>query len=87
MNGHVILATPSGARPAWLAQKYPEVLRTDNRGNKRGFGGRLNHCLTSPIYRKKVYEINTKLAELKNQMMQFFCSIYSITFAPKAFLK
>ena len=63
MNGHVILATPSGARPAWLAQKYPEVLRTDNRGNKRGFGGRHNHCLTSPIYRKKVYEINTKLAE------------------------
>ena len=63
MNGHVILATPSGARPAWLAQKYPEVLRTDNWGNKRGFGGRHNHCLTSPIYRKKVYEINTKLAE------------------------
>lgn len=61
-NGHVILATPSGARPAWLAQKYPEVLRTDNRGNKQGFGGRHNHCLTSPIYRRKVREINTKLA-------------------------
>ena len=63
MNGHVVLATPSGARPAWLAQKYPEVLRTDNLGNKRGFGGRHNHCLTSPIYREKVREINTKLAE------------------------
>lgn len=24
-GGRVILATPSGARPAWLAQKYPEV--------------------------------------------------------------
>ena len=23
----VILATPSGARPRWLAEKYPEVLR------------------------------------------------------------
>lgn len=63
MHGHVILATPSGARPAWLAQKYPEVLRTDNDGIKRGFGGRHNHCLTSPLYRKKVREINTKLAE------------------------
>lgn len=63
MNGHVVLATPSGARPAWLAQKYPEVLRTDNLGNKRGFGGRHNHCLTSPLYRKKIREINTKLAE------------------------
>ncbi len=26
MNGHVILATPSGARPAWFAQKYPKSL-------------------------------------------------------------
>ena len=27
-NGiHVFLATPSGARPAWMSQKYPEVLR------------------------------------------------------------
>ncbi|MFR4789405.1 MAG: beta-galactosidase, partial [Lactobacillus acidophilus] len=57
MNGYVILATPSGARPAWLARKYPEVLRTDFNNQKRGFGGRHNHCLTSPIYRKKVREI------------------------------
>lgn len=63
MHGYVILATPSGARPAWLAQKYPEVLRTDKNGLKRGFGGRHNHCLTSPIYRQKVREINTKLAK------------------------
>lgn len=63
MHGHVILATPSGARPAWLAQKYPEILRTDKDSIKRGFGGRHNHCLTSPIYRQKVQEINTKLAE------------------------
>lgn len=63
MHGHVILATPSGARPAWLAMKYPEVLRTDCNGIKKGFGGRHNHCLTSPIYRKKVREINAKLAE------------------------
>ena len=26
-GGKVILATPSGARPRWLAEKYPEVLR------------------------------------------------------------
>lgn len=63
MNGYVILATPSGARPAWLARKYPEILRTDFNNQKRGFGGRHNHCLTSPIYRKKVREMNTKLAE------------------------
>lgn len=38
-------------------------MRTDSNGIKRGFGGRHNHCLTSPIYRQKVREINTKLAE------------------------
>ncbi len=25
-GGYAVLATPSGARPAWLAAKYPEVL-------------------------------------------------------------
>jgi len=62
-NGiYVILATPSGARPAWLARKYPEVLRTNEYGRKMKFGGRHNHCLTSPVYRQKVSEMNTLLA-------------------------
>ena len=29
MGGNVILATPSGGRPQWLSQKYPEVNRTN----------------------------------------------------------
>lgn len=59
---HVILATPSGARPAWMAQKYPEVLRVNERLERMHFGERHNHCLTSPVYRRKVREINTALA-------------------------
>lgn len=59
----VILATPSGARPRWLAEKYPEVLRTLPDGKKALFGGRHNHCLTSPVYRRKVAAIDRKLAE------------------------
>ena len=59
----VILATPSGARPAWLAQKYPEVLRVEENGIRNEYGVRHNHCLTSPIYREKVRNINRKLAE------------------------
>ncbi len=59
----VILATPSGARPAWLAQKYPEVLRVNENGIRNEFGVRHNHCLTSPVYREKVRKINTLLAE------------------------
>lgn len=59
----VFLATPSGARPAWLAAKYPDVLRTNELGQKMKYGGRHNHCFTSPNYRAKVREINTILAK------------------------
>lgn len=62
-GGRVILATPSGARPRWLAEKYPEVLRTRTNGQKDLFKTRHNHCYTSPAYREKVRQINTKLAE------------------------
>ncbi len=58
-----ILATPSGARPAWLAQKYPEVLRVEENGIRNEYGVRHNHCLTSPIYREKVRNINRIIAE------------------------
>ncbi len=59
----VILSTPSGARPTWLAQKYPEVLRVEETGIRNEYGVRHNHCLTSTVYREKVRNINTKLAE------------------------
>ena len=63
VGGKVILATPSGARPRWLAKKYPEVLRTNEKREKNIFGERHNHCFTSPVYREKVAIINEKLAE------------------------
>lgn len=57
-----ILATPSGARPKWLADKYPEVLRVNENGERNSFGGRHNHCYTSPIYREKTRAIDKELA-------------------------
>lgn len=62
-GGQVALATPSGARPTWMSQKYPEVLRTNERREKHLHGVRHNHCFTSPVYREKVGIINRKLAE------------------------
>lgn len=62
-GGRVILATPSGARPAWLSQKYPEVFRVNEYNQSLTHGRRENHCYTSPVYRKKVAIINRKLAE------------------------
>lgn len=60
---NVILATPSGARPAWLSQKYPEVLRVEKNRQRNLHGKRHNHCFTSPIYREKTQNINRMLAE------------------------
>lgn len=59
----IALATPSGARPAWMSKKYPEVLRTNERREKNLHGARHNHCFTSPVYREKVAIMNQKLAE------------------------
>ncbi|MDO4356486.1 MAG: beta-galactosidase [Clostridia bacterium] len=57
------LATPSGARPAWMSEKYPEVLRVRGDGIRNHHGVRHNHCFTSPVYREFVRKINTALAE------------------------
>lgn len=57
------LATPSGARPAWMSQKYPEVLRVQKNRVRNLHGFRHNHCFTSPAYREKVTIMNGKLAE------------------------
>ena len=62
-NAYVILATPTGARPAWMSAKYPEVLRVQANRRRNLHGTRHNHCYTSPVYREKTRIINTKLAE------------------------
>lgn len=62
-GSYVILATPSGARPAWLSKKYPEVLRVQADRKRNVHGLRHNHCYTSPVYRQKTQNINRLLAE------------------------
>ena len=62
-GGKVILATPSGARPRWMADKYPEVLRVGADGVREHFRARHNHCFTSPVYREKVKQMNRRLAQ------------------------
>ncbi len=62
-DGYAVLATPTGARPAWMSFKYPEVLRVRSDQHRNTHGVRHNHCYTSPVYREKTEIINTKLAE------------------------
>lgn len=62
-NLKVVLATSTGAHPAWMAKKYPEVTRVERDGRKRKFGARQNSCPNSPIYRKYSVALADKLAQ------------------------
>ncbi len=63
-NGiYVCLATSTAAHPAWMAARYPDILRVDFEGRKRKFGGRHNSCPNSPTYRKYSRLMAQKLAE------------------------
>ncbi len=46
-----ILATPSAAQPQWMSQAYPQMLRSDERGQRNPHGGRVNYCPNSAEYR------------------------------------
>ena len=58
-----ILATPSAARPRWMAEKYEQVRRVNKSGVREQYNTRHNHCYTSPIYRQKTVAIDKALAE------------------------
>jgi len=63
-EGHkVILATPSGSKPAWLSAKHPEIRKVGANGIRAPHLSRHNHCWSSPVYRKKVQAINEQLAK------------------------
>ncbi|MBQ0167157.1 MAG: beta-galactosidase [Treponema sp.] len=58
-----ILGTPSAAPPAWMCNKYPDVMPVDRNGQRRYFGGRHHDCQSNPIYREKVTAIVTRMAD------------------------
>ncbi len=59
----VVLGTPTAAPPAWLTQKYPEVLRVDEAGVAAGHGGRRHFSFASAKYRTFARDIATRMAE------------------------
>ena len=62
-NYDIVLATSTGAMPAWLYKKYPEVARTDYFGRHHKFGLRHNHCPNSLVFQKYAKALVEKLAE------------------------
>jgi beta-galactosidase len=59
----IILATPSAGKPQWLMNGYPEVMRVSPDRIRVLPGQRINHCLTSPVFRDKIKKLNRKLAD------------------------
>lgn len=59
----VCMATSTAAHPAWMARKYPDILRVEHNGMKRKFGARHNSCPNSPNYRKYSATLVEKIAE------------------------
>ena len=60
----VLLATPMAARPRWLAESHPEVMRTTADGKRASPGvWRHNPCWTAPVLRERAALICERLAQ------------------------
>ena len=62
-NIDIVLATATGAMPAWMAKKYPEVTRVDFEGRRHKFGQRHNHCPNSLVWQKYAKRLAGELAK------------------------
>lgn len=59
----VIFGTPTATPPAWLTEKYPEVLNCNIEGIPYRHGGRRHYNYNSPIYQELSKRIVSKIAE------------------------
>ncbi|MFC6091841.1 beta-galactosidase [Saccharothrix lopnurensis] len=59
----IVLATPSGAMPPWLAHAYPDACRVDFEGRRHVYGQRHNACPSSPDFRRLSVALAGRLAE------------------------
>ena len=60
---HVIFGTPTATPPAWLTEKYPEVLNCRQDGVPYRHGARRHYNYNSPKYRELSARIVEKLAQ------------------------
>ncbi len=60
---NVIFGTPTATPPAWLTEKYPEVLNASKDGVLYRHGGRRHYNYNSPVYQKLSARIVEKEAE------------------------
>ncbi len=58
----VIFCTPTATPPAWLTEKYPEVLNVTKEGVRYRHGARRHYNYNSPVYKKFAADITEKFA-------------------------
>ena len=59
----VVFGTPTATPPAWLVNKYPDILSQFPDGTQRAFGGRHVACYSNPHYLEACRQIITALAQ------------------------
>jgi beta-galactosidase len=59
----VMLCTPTGATPAWVEQRYPEVNVIDANGRRKSWGARKNWCYSNPQMQHLSRNITRAMAE------------------------
>lgn len=69
----IVLATSTGALPAWMVRKYPEVARTDYEGRHAKFGQRHNACPNSPVFQKYSKRLAGKLSQRYGHLDSVVC--------------
>ncbi len=52
-----VLGTPTAAPPAWLVEKYPDILAVDENGRRVQFGNRCHYCVNSPDFHSATLRI------------------------------
>src|SRR3546814_9122317 len=66
----VVIGTPTDTPPAWMTQKYPEVLRIDGDGKRLGHGGRRQFSISSTL---RSEEHTSELQSLMRISYAVFC--------------
>ncbi|MFQ3197477.1 MAG: beta-galactosidase [Paraglaciecola sp.] len=59
----IVLCTPTATPPAWLVQKYPQILAVDEQGQTKRFGSRRHYDHASALYRDQCTRIITLMAQ------------------------
>jgi beta-galactosidase len=68
----ICLGTGTATHPAWMARKYPDILRVNIEGHKRKFGARQNSCPNSPTYHLYAPRLAEKIAQRYGKLDNLF---------------